>query len=89
MKILSVRMRGGKTIPGWTICTILAAVSCGVYLNTLQAGFTFDDFFAVVSRHFILISRAVCFSCSSSLAALQSDWHTSCCVKLSHESERV
>ena len=35
-------------MPAWTICTILAAVSCGVYLNTLQAGFTFDDFFAVV-----------------------------------------
>ena len=36
-------------MPNWCICTILAALSCGVYLNTLQAGFTFDDFFAVVS----------------------------------------
>ena len=35
-------------MPDWCICTILAALSCGVYLNTLQAGFTFDDFFAVV-----------------------------------------
>ena len=41
-------MKGGRKVPAWSICTILAAVSCGVYLNTLQAGFTFDDFFAVV-----------------------------------------
>ena len=77
MKRISMPMRAGKTIPGWTICTILAAVSCGVYLNTLQAGFTFDDFFAVVSRYFILMFRVACFRCSSSLAALQSDRHTS------------
>ena len=37
-----------RKVPDWCICTILAALSCGVYLNTLQAGFTFDDFFAVV-----------------------------------------
>ena len=29
---------------------LLYAVSVGVYLNTLRAGFTFDDNFAVVRR---------------------------------------
>ena len=49
-------MKGTRKVPAWTICTILAAISCGVYLNTLQAGFTFDDFFAVVGNHYLLIS---------------------------------
>ncbi len=43
-------MKSSRKVPAWTICTILAAISCGVYLNTLQAGFTFDDFFAVVGK---------------------------------------
>ena len=47
LKSLSAMGRTRK-VPDWCICTILAALSCGVYLNTLQAGFTFDDFFAVV-----------------------------------------
>lgn len=44
-------MKGGRKVPAWTVCTILATLSCGVYLNTLQAGFSFDDFFAIVSLH--------------------------------------
>ncbi|CAL5229598.1 g12956 [Coccomyxa viridis] len=43
-------MKSSRKVPAWTICTILAAISCGVYLNTLQAGFTFDDFFAVIKN---------------------------------------
>jgi hypothetical protein len=35
-------------VPVWAIFTVLAAISCGVYFNTFQAGFTYDDFFAVV-----------------------------------------
>lgn len=35
-------------VPTWAILTILAAISCGVYFNTIQAGFTYDDFFALV-----------------------------------------
>lgn len=38
-------------VPTWAILTVLAAISCGAYFNTIQAGFTYDDFFAVV-RHF-------------------------------------
>ena len=33
----------------WGPCAVVLAVACGVYLNTLSAGFTFDDNFAVVS----------------------------------------
>ena len=33
----------------WGPCAVVFAVACGVYLNTLSAGFTFDDNFAVVS----------------------------------------
>ncbi len=44
-------IKGSRKVPAWTICTILAAISCGVYLNTLQGGFTFDDFFAVVGNY--------------------------------------
>ncbi|CAL8469470.1 g9011 [Coccomyxa elongata] len=37
-------------VPTWAILTILAAISCGAYFNTLQAGFTYDDFFAVIKN---------------------------------------
>ncbi len=35
-------------VPTWAILTVLAAISAGAYFNTIQAGFTYDDFFAVV-----------------------------------------
>ena len=72
-------MRGGRNVPAWTVCTILAAVSCGVYLNTLQAGFTFDDFFAVVRTvdAFPAVYSCAVYMISVGIAVFQ--W-TSCCV---------
>ena len=72
-------MRGGRKVPAWTVCTILAAVSCGVYLNTLQAGFTFDDFFAVVRTIDATLAVHACsiYMISPCIAIFQ--W-TSCCV---------
>ena len=72
-------MRGGRKIPAWTVCTILAAVSCGVYLNTLQAGFTFDDFFAVVRTIDTLLALHVCEIYMISLGSAIFQW-TSCCA---------
>ncbi|KAK9908411.1 hypothetical protein WJX75_007517 [Coccomyxa subellipsoidea] len=37
-------------VPTWAILTVLAAISCGAYFNTIQAGFTYDDFFAVIKN---------------------------------------
>ena len=44
-------MKDPAPVRHWVILCVLGALSCGAYLNTLQAGFTYDDFFAVVSTH--------------------------------------
>lgn len=43
-------MRKHASLPHWVILCVLLALSCGAYFNTLQSGFTYDDFFAVVSN---------------------------------------
>lgn len=35
-------------LPMWLILSVLACIGAASYFNTLQAGFTYDDFYAVV-----------------------------------------
>jgi hypothetical protein len=41
------------------ILCVLLALSCGAYFNTLQAGFTYDDFFAVVGTFLCTARRSL------------------------------
>ena len=49
----------------WGPCAVVFAVACGVYLNTLRAGFTFDDNFAVVNPCLLVKSSTLVTSSTS------------------------
>ena len=41
-------MSAARVIPIWLVMTVLACIAAATYFNTLHAGFTYDDFYAVV-----------------------------------------
>ncbi|CAL8471954.1 g11496 [Coccomyxa elongata] len=43
-------MGAARVLPMWLIVSVLACIGAASYFNTLQAGFTYDDFYAVINN---------------------------------------